>query len=398
MTKTQDITLTKEQLGAIDAIAEAARRGRDLLTMGGLAGTGKTTIIGHAATLIRKRRKDARIAFAAFTGKAASVMRGKLQRADAISKRDYVGTIHGLIYEPIYEGQLVVGWERVASIPYELIVLDEASMVNEDIFKDLESYGVPIIAVGDHGQLPPIKGKFNLMENPELRLEQIHRQAENDPIVQVALAAREGRNPREHLSDKCGADIGRHSTVRWVPSPDKAEVVRAVNASMGVGSLLWLCGTNRTRVMVNNLIRARLGFAGAPRKGDKVICLRNNRFKHLYNGITGVVEKIEDDGKHHYQARIAMDSDSMFEGRISRHQFGLERTIDTWKGLEPKQIGQRFDFGYCMTVHKAQGSEADNVLVFEERFSSMSEEDWNRWRYTAYTRAAKQLVIVGKIR
>ena len=60
-------------------------------------------------------------------------------------------------------------------------------MVNEDIFKDLLSYNIPIIAVGDHVQLAPIEGMFNLMEKPQLRLENIHRQEENNPIMNYLL-------------------------------------------------------------------------------------------------------------------------------------------------------------------------------------------------------------------
>lgn len=397
--KKPELVLTNEQNAAIDFVVSQFKNKRAETTMGGLAGTGKTTIIGYATAKIRKKKKDFRVAFSAFTGKAASVLKSKLERAEALGPKDYVGTIHGLIYTPIMEDGLVVGWERTGSIPYDLIVVDEASMVNEDIYKDLKTYGVPIIAVGDHGQLPPINGRFNLMENPMMKLETIHRQAANDPIVQCALAVREGRSSREHLSDKCGTDIGRHSKVRWLPSPDKAEVVRAVSTSIGADKLMWLCGYNKTRVMLNFMIRRKLGITSAdPVKGDRVICLRNNRYKKIYNGVTGVIQKIEDAGEHHFQAQIAMDTGDVFRGKISRHQFGREKTINEWPGLEPKEIGQRFDFGYCMTVHKAQGSESDKVLVFEERFPMSSDSDWNKWRYTAYTRAAKELIIVGKLR
>jgi len=55
-----------------------------------------------------------------------------------------------------------------------------------------------------------------------------------------------------------------------------------------------------------------------------------------------------------------------------------------------------FDWGYALTVHKAQGSEADQVVLFEERFSFYDDEMWNRWLYTAVTRAKNELYWIGR--
>ena len=57
--------------------------------------------------------------------------------------------------------------------------------------------------------------------------------------------------------------------------------------------------------------------------------------------------------------------------------------------------GDLFDFGYALTVHKAQGSQAKRVILFEERFKQMSNLDWRRWLYTAVTRAEEELIILG---
>jgi len=57
--------------------------------------------------------------------------------------------------------------------------------------------------------------------------------------------------------------------------------------------------------------------------------------------------------------------------------------------------GDLFDFGYALTVHKAQGSQAKKVILFEERFSKMDDTDWKRWLYTAITRAEEELLIFG---
>jgi exodeoxyribonuclease-5 len=75
-------------------------------------------------------------------------------------------------------------------------------MINGDVWRDLSDLGIPILAVGDHGQLPPIEGSFNLMADPELRLEEIFRQEEDSPIIELSTKAREtGNIPVGRYSD-----------------------------------------------------------------------------------------------------------------------------------------------------------------------------------------------------
>jgi ATP-dependent exoDNAse (exonuclease V) alpha subunit len=97
-----------------------------------------------------------------------------------------------------------------------------------------------------------------------------------------------------------------------------------------------------------------------------------------------------------YEAAIEFDNeDYSYSGTILREQFGALETIkDPPKSPDP-QSGDLFDFGYALTVHKAQGSQAAKVVLFEERFPRMSDEDWRRWLYTGVTRAAEELIIIG---
>src|SRR3989339_580371 len=147
------------------------------ITLGGYAGTGKTTLISIFKNEVTKAGKRIKIAFCSYTGRAAQNLKNKLKEAGACSAEDSISTIHGLIYTPIEDsnGQ-ITGWKRKDEIERDLIIVDEASMIDGFIWRDLLSYNIPIIAVGDHGQLPPISGKFNLMERPEILLTQIHRQ------------------------------------------------------------------------------------------------------------------------------------------------------------------------------------------------------------------------------
>ena len=125
------------------------------ITLGGYAGTGKSTLIAVFKNELAKAHKDIRIGFCSYTGKAAQNLKNKLKEAGALSVKDSVGTIHGLIYTPREneEGR-ITGWDRKEELERHLIIVDEASMVDGLIWADLLGYGIPIVAVGDHGQQP----------------------------------------------------------------------------------------------------------------------------------------------------------------------------------------------------------------------------------------------------
>lgn len=380
------IQLTDEQKQVHAAAIEFARRLEPgHLTIGGLAGTGKTTLTGEIVRTLREINPQAQFAFVCYTGKAASVLRTKLEASHSLVDEEYCGTIHGLIYEPIVVQQRIIGWKRVEEIKADLIFVDEASMVNETIWDDLRSYDVPIIAIGDHGQLPPIEGSFNLMSKPKHKLTKIHRQAEGNPIIKLSMLAREeGKIP-------CG-EFG--SRVRKVNSSTNESVL---DMAGNIRETLFLSGTNRTRKSVNAAVRARLGFNNKnPMAGEKVICLKNNREAQIFNGVCGVLKLFRPESALWARVEVDMETGVCFEGDVVRPQFGSERTLQECEGINPKNLRELFDWGYCLTVHKAQGSEAESVVLFEERFSFFDEEQWRRWLYTAVTRARENLLIVNR--
>ncbi|HVC09780.1 MAG TPA: AAA family ATPase [Elusimicrobiota bacterium] len=378
--------LTGDQKKAQDRIlAWLKARDAAALTLGGYAGTGKTTVI--ARTLKIFARTKFRTAFCCFTGKASEVLGKKLAAEEALFAQDYCGTIHGLIYSPVTEPdeegeEAVLRWERKPSLDYDLIVVDEASMVSEDLWSDLRAYNIPILAVGDHGQLPPIHGRESIMTAPDILLENIHRQAEDNPIIKLSVLAREtGRIPPGRYGD-------------GVLKTDDPESVWHFSSP---GRVMFLCGYNNTRVALNRAVREKLGeHAKGPRPGERVICLRNAREKKIHNGGLGTLLDIKERGEHHYDAEILMDSQVKFKGALCRAQFGARYPLDRDNpAYRAQKNGYLFDWGYALTVHKAQGSEAERVVLIEERLPSMTDEDWRRWLYTGVTRAVSQLVIIG---
>ena len=129
--------LSPDQLKAKQTILDwiNSTRRSSYLTLGGYAGTGKTSLISEVRKSLPKNWK---VAFCAYTGKASGVMKDKLLASAAITSLDYVGTIHGLCYRVRTDEETGLNvFERVSWIDYNLIIVDEASMVNEELFHDL---------------------------------------------------------------------------------------------------------------------------------------------------------------------------------------------------------------------------------------------------------------------
>lgn len=360
------------------------------LTFGGYAGTGKTTLLGHLSEVLHVENKKIKIAFCSYTGKASRVLHRKLKEADAIDMNDYVGTIHRLIYKAIVDSNdEIIGWEKIddKDFEYDLIVVDEASMVTQNIWRDLLSFDRPVLAVGDHGQLPPIEGKFNLMENPKIKLEEIFRQEKNNPIIKVSAIARKyGEIPVMNYSDT----VIKYDKNR----EDLQEILSSVFESFDNDTMI-LTGYNSTRVRLNKAIRQLLEFdSPEPQNGDRVICLKNNHMDSIFNGMTGTVLAISKEGEagnKYFEAEIDFDGEDFpFYGNLAIEQFGEKTTLP----FDKNRTANLFDFGYALTVHKAQGSQARRVVVFEERFPRMTDDLWRRWLYTAVTRATEELYII----
>jgi exodeoxyribonuclease-5 len=342
---------------------------------------------------LKKKKNKLKVALCAYTGKAARVLEARLKENGALLSQDKTGTIHSLIYEPETDAKgRIISWRKRNKLKVDLIIVDEASMVDKKIWEDLLSFGIPILAVGDHGQLPPIRGDFNLMENPKLKLEKIHRQAKGNPIIALSVKVRQGKQiPFGDFGQVIKLDKTKQET-RELVEP----ILRDYSQD-----LMVLVGYNHSRVMLNQEIRRLIDKdSPEPQRGDLVICLRNNHRKGIYNGMRGEILEIQPKKnkkgeKIWYQLEAMMDNDVFFSGKVFAGQFNNKETISHVPGLSYKKMGDLFDFGYVLTVHKAQGSQAKKVLLFEQRFKQMDDEQWHRWLYTAVTRAEEELVIVG---
>lgn len=232
------IILTDEQSNAVRCISNwfnSKMKHQFPFVLAGLAGTGKTVLAKFIIDELKL--SESTVAFCAYTGKAAMVLRRKGIPAT---------TIHSLIYEPYEEIDGNIRFQRKPSIncDIKLIIVDEASMVGKELQEDLQSYGIPVCYIGDHGQLPPISDDMsNLMLKPHFKLETIHRQALDNPIIYVADLARRGINIKHGSYGK--------------------NVIKLPKEKVTMDSLMMadqvLCGKNLTRQHLNKHIRTAYG-------------------------------------------------------------------------------------------------------------------------------------------
>jgi len=370
------IVLEKDQSDAVDKLSDwflDERSNRFVLL--GLAGTGKTTLINFFVDKLGLDRSS--IAFAAYTGKAAMVLR---------SKGIHASTIHRLIYEPVIIGKTIeFKKKRELSSTIRLIFIDECSMVSDNIRNDLESFNIPIVYIGDHGQLPPIvkDGAVNIvMANPDIVLEKIHRQALDNPIIYLSMLARSSQ------------------FIQYGKYGDKVvKVSRSEISDEFVSSAPQiLCGKNATRIHINDVCRQDRGYINpGPVYGDRLICTKNNWHLGLINGMTGELQSVPmlyAEAKTPYYKKfdfVSDEGDSWEDLKVDATTFNKEKT-EFVRDISKKNL-DNFDFGYAITVHKAQGSQYEAVLLMEER---MGDSEFHaRWLYTGITRAINRLIIVA---
>jgi ATP-dependent exoDNAse (exonuclease V) alpha subunit len=361
---------TPHQDAALSAASnwlKGARGRSSIFRLFGYAGTGKTTLVKHIAEGV-----DGKVLFAAFTGKAACVMR---------SKGCYsASTIHSLIYKARESGEETPSfelWNDAPASKAKLIIIDECSMVYAELARDLMSFGVPLLVLGDPAQLPPIHGGgFFTDAKPDAMLTEVHRQAQDDPIVRLSMEIRAG-NPLTQ------GQYGETQVVRR----DALDPKRVLDADQ------VLVGRNVTRRAYNARLRERRGFTDAlPMAGDKLVCLRNNRRKGLFNGGLWMVKESPKARRQIIRMRLKPDED-LGERliKVSVRPECFTGTIEEFDWPQRKAYDE-FDFGYVLTVHKAQGSQWDDVVLFDE--SAAFPDNRDRWLYTGVTRAAKRLTIV----
>ncbi len=367
-----DIQLSGDQADAVHrALAWWMSRSGGVFKLFGFAGTGKTTT---ANVLIREAESaGARVLCVAPTGKAASVLAEKTGRP-AMTLHAAIYKFYGLDEEDAPIFGLEGGGRRRPISSATLVLLDECSMVGQTVAADLLRFGVPVLAMGDPFQLPPVKAAAGFdMESPDVLLRHVHRQALDNPLLRASMLVREG-------------DIDAARAL--VPRVEKATVSAAGLASADQ----VLCGTHRTRLAVNTLLRRHLGFAGdGARAGEKIIALRNKTDLDVWNGETRTVahEHPLSDERTLLTLAPRDSGDGGGATRFSADLRGFARR-DYTQDERRARTCLPADYGYALTVHKSQGSEWNRVALIDDWRGA----DYARWLYTGLTRARERAVLI----
>lgn len=354
------VKLSEEQNTALQNLIQFYETSSNpYFVMHGLAGSGKTTVLSQMARLFPQAM------LCTFTGKAASILRLKTG-LDAM-------TIHSAFYRLKDEKITAKGKRELifteahqeGQLSNALLLLDECSMINEAMAQDLIRTGAKIIACGDPGQLPPVEGK-QFFNTPNVTLQTIHRQALESPIIRQAHAVRQGNS---YQADGDAFRVAKHGELTIEEKRD-ADIV--------------LCWTNKTKNAVNDHMRnlRGLGMMPHPRPDEPIVCLRNAPEYGIFNG--GIYNLLEPFMEGDTSIVLEVEGERVRVHDVNFH--GLK------SGLEPGQKATTwFDFGYALTVHKAQGSEWKNVILIDEH---RRREERKEWLYTGITRAADKITII----
>ena len=389
------VTLTNKQEQGLRIAVERYKAHEPWTCIAGYAGTGKSTLVKFIIAALNVAPEN--VAYVTFTGKAASVLRHK-GCPNAM-------TAHKLLYysKRLPNGKFVFTPRTSLEGEYKVIVVDEISMLPKELWELLLRHKVYIIACGDPFQLPPINKNADnhVLDTPHIFLDEIMRQAEESEIIRLTMNIREGKP----IQYQRGNEV-------QVVSPD--DVVS--------GMYDWadqiICATNKKRLDINTYMRAAAGRGELPEDGDKIIACRNcwdiidtTGENALVNGTIGYLDGLTfgtqeypiygfptvpvirtglrtDDGGFD---EIMLDQQALITGKkflTPEQEYQIYRRASL-KGLEPIE----FNYGYAITCHRAQGSEWEKVLVFEESFP-FDKEEHARWLYTACTRPSEKLVLV----
>ena len=395
------IELTKKQEEGLRTAVERYKLGEKYTVISGYAGSGKSTLIKFIIDALPVN-PEVDVAYAAFTGKAATVLQQKgCQNAV---------TAHKLLYraKPMPNGTYKFYPRAKNEMEYKVIVIDEVSMLPKPMWDLLTTHDVYILATGDPGQLPPVNpdDDNHILDKPHVFLDEIMRQAQDSEIIRLSMHIREG-----------GTLSSFGCSGQQVQIFNKGDVVS--------GMYDWadqiLCATNVQRTKINNFVRQQKGFGEEPEIGDKIISLRNHweEFSRsgnwaLTNGAIGTITEcfrnsvyvpkyIYDKPVQFLFTSMELEDEDTFQSLpidyicLKNGQSPLTSKQQYQMSVNKKcpEPPYEFAYAYAITTWKAQGSEWDKVLGFEEKFP-FDEETHRRFLYTMVTRAKEKLVIIRK--
>lgn len=360
---------TAEQSEFLQMVKDFVFKGiprREYLTLAGLPGVGKTYIVSR---IQEELGEDIKCIYAVRTGKAATVLQSKGVKCV---------TIHHLIYDLDDSVNLTFSKKDELEEDYDCIIIDEFSTVDKVMMNDLLSFDIPLIIVGDADQLPPYGEETRYLQEPDFTLTEILRQKKDSYIIKLARMILKGKIPM----------VGEYGT-----EGNKVTVIKRRQLSFQM--LEWadqvICGTNATREYVNKYYREKKGyFDYLPGVGEKLIITKNcwNDYvgdMPIINGTTGIVKRVKDTPDKY--CIIVFQPDYTEETKALK----IDKGYFLGKKSNKNSDYVTCEWGYCITVHKAQGSEYNKVVFIADK---MPKQIFRRFLNTGVTRAKSELILV----
>ena len=370
------------------------------ITGGG--GTGKTKVIGGIVNVCQQAGRL--VAVAAFAGKAADRVRETLAKAHVSAT--YAGTIHRMLNYTGFE-------YRTGTLPYDVVILEEASMIPTmlcwEVVKRLKP-GARLVLVGDPGQLPPVGygqpfADLLTLGIPRVHLERNYRSQHVQGIINGANAIRSGQSI---------PTFGDDSLTVQVASDLSEAANQAIESTRGTPLDEWQLITwkNDDAMTFNLAIQEALNPEGFPlfsfrvfgqhvdrvevREGDKVMVKANDPDLDIFNGQIGVAL-----GTKVVQLDITREPETLEDWALVEedgliHNRKQQLCVQVRLGSEivnipEKEAHELLTLGYAITVHKAQGSDWETVIIYQPGGIAF---DAQRWWYTSVTRAKSRCIVL----
>ena len=360
----------------------------DLMILSGGPGTGKTTIVKAMTALYKKVEPHRQIALVAPTGRAAK----RLSEACDLP----ASTIHRLLKWDINTNTF--NHDKDHPIDVDLLIIDEFSMVDSYLFSRLLlacDHVSKILLIGDEAQLPSIapgQVLYDLIETKQIEcvfLKHIFRQHQHSGIISISHGLR--NNDLDVLSQ-----MDQFSDIHFYPATDtriQGFVSKIIQKAVNDGYDLYdfqvlspmyqgAAGIDALNELLQEIVNPKADFKNEVkiynhifREGDKVLQLKNRPDDNVFNGDLGIIIEIQKrDGIYYHQDKVIVD----FEGDI------VEYT---------SQDFNQITLAYCMSIHKAQGSEFKIVVIpFSLSHRRMLKKNLI---YTGMTRAKQALFLIG---
>lgn len=403
------IQLTEHQKTGL-LLLEKSFKENYISCLSGYAGTGKSTIIGE---FVRSNGiTPDQVVYLTFTGKASTVLQSKGLPSMTIHSFLYAWTV---IEDDDGKKKFIATKRQPDEFPsIKLIVIDEISMVNDELLSDileflLASKGrIKLICLGDIGQLPPVdesKSKLSkkILKDSVFNLEEFMRFSESSGIYELSDRVRKGLPLKLGTYQGCKVVKGSPKLIR--------SFLRKKNSQI-------LVTTNKTRFDINKMARDMFGYdSPVPEVGEKVIFTHNNRdiissdYKlPIMNGVLGTVQEVLGSHTEIHSVgvfkttvnsngsifkNVWVDSDNFLEmANGTNPELDLKRKLTYVSNQEEYFISKlnTLDFAYSITVHKSQGSEFEEVLFIAEKWGSP--KFVRKLLYTGITRATKNITIM----